>query len=296
MFHEIKFFHLFSWMLAALIMAAFILLQATGNPLLIDIAMQLVFYVVVPVTFFGYHFKKQGIHLKQVAFLRGSVRWIAPLFGLMVLLMAFSLSVFWLMLRALHTVTPPAVGFFFQTAPLPEEIWYLVSLSIIIGIIGPIAEEFVFRGLIMTQLVSRFGLWGGVGLSSFLFGIFHIGFFGSFMFAVVASFLYLKTRNLLIPILLHMFNNMMVVVLLFTNPDFPEWLTVTSINDLYTKAWPNFIVLVVTLALLLAIILRLGKDLEEPPNDLFDVFKDNGKPPIDERPHDPPESRPGSVE
>ena len=296
MFHEIKFFHLFGWMLAALIMAAFILLQTTGNPLLIDIAMQLVFYVVVPVAFFGYHFKKQGIRLNQVMFLRGSARWILPLLGLTVVLMAFSLSVFWLMLRALHIVTPSAVGFFFQTAPLPEEVWYLVSLSLIIGIIGPIAEEFVFRGLILTQLVARFGMWSGVGLSSFLFGIFHIGFFGSFMFAVLASFLYLKTHNLLIPILLHIFNNMIVVALLFTNPDFPEWLTVTSVNDLYTKAWPNLIVLVATLVLLLAIILRLAKDLEEPPNDLFDVFKDSDNQKIDERPHDPPESRPGSLE
>lgn len=294
MFHEIKFSHMFGWMAGALIMAAFIMIQATGNLLLTDIAMQLVFYV-VPMWFLVYHFKKRGIRLNQIVFLRGSARWIVPSLGLVVLSMAFSTSVFWLVLRALRSVAPPVVDAFFQRVPLPEEIWYLVSISIIIGIIGPIAEEFVFRGLILTQLVSRFGVWSGVGLSSFLFGIFHIGFFGSFMFAVVASLLYLKTHNLFIPILLHVFNNSIVVFLLFVNPSFPKWLSVTSVNDLYTKAWPNLIVLMISLAVLVGVILYLSKDIEEPPNDKFDVFKGSGKPPIDPRPDDTYDNRSDTV-
>lgn len=295
MFHEIKPWHLFGWLVAALILAAFILLQATGNILLIDIAMQLVFYVVVPGWFFAYHFKKNGIRLNQLVFLKGVSRWILPVFGLVLLSMAFSISAYWLILRALHSTAPFAVDLLFQPVPLPNEVWYLVSVAIIISIIAPISEEFVFRGLILTRLMARFGLWTGIGLSSLLFGIFHINFFGSFLFAVVASLLFLKTGNLLIPILLHMVNNTISVCMRFFNWTFLDWLTVTSTNDLYTKAWPNLIVLVISLALLIAIILRLSKDIEESGDDKFDFFKGSSHSKIDERPHDPYNDRSDSV-
>ena len=262
MFEEMKSRHLFGWMLGASIAAVFILLQITENPLIIDVALQLVFYVVVPVWFFGYHFKKRGVKLRQVVFFRGTARWLLPVLGLMALSMAFSIGMVWLLLRALMPIAPSAVNFVLTPQPLPDELWYLIATGFIVAVIGPIAEEFVFRGLILNRLIAKFGFWNGLGLSSAVFGIFHIDFFAAFLFAVVASLLYLKTGNLLLPILLHIANNTVAVYQSFVNPAFPKWLMVTSVNDLYTKSVPNLIVLLASLALLLFVITRMAKGLE----------------------------------
>lgn len=262
MFEEMKSRHLFGWMFGAIIVSVFILLQVTENPLIMDVALQLVFYVVVPVWFFSYHFKKRGVKIRQVVFFRGITRWLLPIVGLTLLSLSFSIGMIWLLLRAILPIAPAAVDFVLMPPPLPDALWYFIATGIIVAVIGPIAEEFVFRGLILNRLITKFGFWNGIGLSSAIFGMFHIDFFGAFLFAVVASLLYLKTGNLLVPILLHIVNNTVAVYQSFINPAFPSWLMVTSANDLYTKALPNLIVLLVSLALLLIIIAWMARDLE----------------------------------
>ena len=262
MFEEMRSRFVLGWMAGASLVAIFILLQATGNVLLISLAMQLVFYIVLPVWLCRYHFKKRKVKIRQVIFFRGTARWLMPVLGLTVLVMAFSMTIYWLMMRALMSVAPAAVQFAFTTQPLPDALWYLVATGFIVAVIAPVAEEFVFRGLILTRLVEIFGLWRGLGLSSLIFGIFHINFFSAFLFAIVASLLYLKTGNLLVPILLHAANNSVAVYQSFVNPSFPQWLMVTSVNDLYTKSMPNLIVLALSMTLLLFFITRMSQGLE----------------------------------
>lgn len=262
MFEEKRSHFVLGWMVGACIVSMFILLQVTQNVLLISVAMLLVFYIVLPVPFLRYHFKKRGLKLGQVFFFRGTARWLLPVLGLTVLVMAFSISVYWLQLRGLMSIAPTAIELVFTPQPLPDALWYMVATGFILAVIAPIAEEFLFRGLILNWLVAGFGFWKGIGLSSLIFGIFHLNFFGAFLFAVVASLLYLKTGNLLVPILLHIFNNVIAIYQSFINPSFPQWLMVTSINDLYTKSVPNLIVLIISSALLLFVIVWLAKGLE----------------------------------
>lgn len=262
MFEETKSRFLLGWIVGMFIVSSFILLQATGNVLLISVAMQLVFYIVLPLWLCSYHFKKRGVKLRQVFFFRGTARWLFPVLGLTVLVLAFSMSIYWLLLRALMSVAPTVVEFALTPQQLPDALWYLVATGFILAVIAPIAEEFVFRGLLLTRLIATFGFWNGIGMSSLIFGIFHINFFGAFLFAVVASLLYLKTGNLLVPILLHIANNVVAMYQSFVNPSFPKWLMVTSINDLYAKSVPNLIVLMISLAFLLFIIIRLARGAE----------------------------------
>ncbi|MDQ0428575.1 membrane protease YdiL (CAAX protease family) [Planomicrobium stackebrandtii] len=255
--------NMFGWMLGASIVSIFILLQVTQNVLIIGVAMLLVFYVVLPVPFVRYHFKKRGVKLSQVFFFRGTLRWLLPVLGLTVLVTSFSVSIYWLQLRGLMSIAPTAVELALMPQPFPDTLWYLVATGFILAVIAPIAEEFVFRGLILNWLVAGFGFWKGIGLSSLIFGIFHINFFGAFLFAVMASLLYLKTGNLLVPILLHSANNFVAVYQSFVNPSFPQWLMISSINDLYAKSVPNLIVLAGSLTLLLFIIAWLARGLED---------------------------------
>ena len=273
MSEEKKSSSVFGWMLGASIVSIFILLQTTQNVLLLDVAMLLVFYIALPVPFVHYHFKRRGVKLHQVFFFYGTARWLLPVLGLTVLVTSFSMTIYWLQLRGLMSIAPTAVELALMPQPIPDAVWYLVAIAFILAVIAPIAEEFVFRGLILNWLVAGFGFWKGIGLSSLIFGIFHINFFGAFLFAVVASLLYLKTDNLLVPILLHSANNVVAIYQSFVNPSFPQWLMVTNINDLYAKSMPNFIVLISSLVLLLFVIAWLAHGLENKVREVRLLWK-----------------------
>ncbi|PKH08542.1 CPBP family intramembrane metalloprotease [Planomicrobium sp. MB-3u-38] len=262
MFEEKRSRFVIGLMIVVAIVSISLLLQATGNLLLHNVVMLLVFYTVLPFWICSYYFQKNGIKLRQILFFTGTARWLLPTAGLTVLLMAFSISIYWLMLRGLASISPIWVEYTLTQQSLPDDWWYVAASGFIIAILAPIAEEFVFRGVIMHRLIVSLGLWKGVGLTSLIFSIFHINILGAFMFALVASLLYLKTGTLLVPILLHIFNNSLSVFQYAVNPSFPEWLMVTSIDELYTKTVPNLIALVVSLVLLLLFMRWVWRDLE----------------------------------
>ncbi|ALS74942.1 hypothetical protein AUC31_06750 [Planococcus rifietoensis] len=247
---------------ASIVLISF-LLQTAGNPFLNSIVMLLVFYIVLPVWICSYYFQKRGVKLREVVFFSGIVRWLLPIVGLTFLLLVFSMSVYWLLLRGLMATAPALVNLFLTPQPLPDAVWYLAATGVIVAVIAPIAEEFVFRGVLLNQLMNVFGLWKGIGITSLIFAVFHLNFFGAFLFAVIASLLYVKSGNLLAPILLHSANNTLAVYQAFADTSFMEWLTVTSVNDLYTKATPNLVALIVSTVLMLLIIGWMARGLKQ---------------------------------
>ena len=82
---------------------------------------------------------------------------------------------------------------------------------VIVGILGPVVEEFIFRGLVQRRLRDyNLGKWPAVLITAALFGIYHLNFVqGIFAFVIglVLGLLYEKYGVLWIPILAHMVNN-----------------------------------------------------------------------------------------
>lgn len=86
----------------------------------------------------------------------------------------------------------------------------------VLGVMGPIVEEFIYRYLLINQLSKRMAVWKCVIVSSLLFGLLHIHSFADLVNVVpyivmglVLGTLYVKSRyNLLLPILFHVFNNL----------------------------------------------------------------------------------------
>jgi len=73
-----------------------------------------------------------------------------------------------------------------------------------------IGEEIFCRGFLGRGLVAHHGVVGGVLLASLLFGIMHIDpvqSVGAFVLGLGLHFIYLTTRSLLAPMLVHMLNN-----------------------------------------------------------------------------------------
>lgn len=109
--------------------------------------------------------------------------------------------------------------------------WDIDSVSVDSGVLildaiasiifAPIFEELVFRGILFNRLKIRIGIIPAMLLSSFLFGIGHdfSGMTSAFLFGICMCILYLKTDNILVPMSVHFINNVVAVILEFSNFD-----------------------------------------------------------------------------
>ena len=87
--------------------------------------------------------------------------------------------------------------------------------TVIVGIIGPIVEELMFRKLLIDRLY-RYGEAIAVFVPALMFGLFHgnlYQFFYAFLLGVALSYIYVRSGKILYPILLHMFMNLFCGVL-----------------------------------------------------------------------------------
>ena len=91
-------------------------------------------------------------------------------------------------------------------------------------IMAPLFEELVFRGIILKGLLNKgwsanYAIW----TSALLFGLVHGNlwqFIGAVLLGAVLGLVYQRTKSLLLPILLHAFNNLCaVILLLFTKKE-----------------------------------------------------------------------------
>lgn len=87
----------------------------------------------------------------------------------------------------------------------------LVLYFLTIVILSPIIEEILFRGIFLgrfNKALNNISL--AILLSSILFGICHNfgGILGAILFGICVSILYIKSKNILVPIFAHFLNNL----------------------------------------------------------------------------------------
>jgi len=91
---------------------------------------------------------------------------------------------------------------------LGQQPWILILLG---GCFLPaLGEELFFRGFLSRGLVARHGVLLGTILASFLFGLMHLDppqVVGTMALAIMLQVVFLSTKSLLGPFLLHFFNN-----------------------------------------------------------------------------------------
>ncbi len=99
---------------------------------------------------------------------------------------------------------------------LPKNSLDVIFSLITIGIIAPFCEEFLFRGLILDNLYRKYNFWLSNIFQAVLFGIAHMNPF-QFLYAIPIGLLlgwfYIKTKNLWVPISIHMFTNSIAILL-----------------------------------------------------------------------------------
>lgn len=84
-------------------------------------------------------------------------------------------------------------------------------ISMLITVAGaPLMEELFFRAIIFKRISRKFNIYLGMIISSLVFGILHIelAVIGAFIFGIACCILYIKYKNILIPMTVHFLNNL----------------------------------------------------------------------------------------
>ncbi|MGN1170712.1 MAG: lysostaphin resistance A-like protein, partial [Lachnospiraceae bacterium] len=130
---------------------------------------------------------------------------------------------------------------------------YLVPVwqgLLLFGVISPLAEELVFRGVIYNRLKRYFPVWIAILTSAFLFGGYHgnivQGIYG-FLMGTVIVWLYELTGNFRVPVVFHSLANISVFLITY-DPDIAA-----AVNT-----WLNFLIFAIISILTLAV-MRMRK-------------------------------------
>lgn len=93
-----------------------------------------------------------------------------------------------------------------------------VGLAIMVVCLAPLLEEVLFRGIIQGGLTNKgIAPKKAIVISALVFGIVHANpwqLVGAFLLGLVLGLVYFKTKSIVIPILLHAFNNFISYLML----------------------------------------------------------------------------------
>lgn len=84
-----------------------------------------------------------------------------------------------------------------------------------LGIITPVAEEIIFRGLVFNRVKKQYGSLYGIVVSSVMFGVFHFNLVQglyAFIIGMAFAYCYELTGDLKIPVYMHMSINVLMVL------------------------------------------------------------------------------------
>ena len=96
---------------------------------------------------------------------------------------------------------------------------------IVIAVIGPVVEEYVFRGAITRTLLEKYSPTKAILISAAIFGIFHINpaqIFPAFLSGIVLAWVYYRTASLIPVIVMHIINNSIAAWVMAKYPEVNE--------------------------------------------------------------------------
>ncbi len=130
---------------------------------------------------------------------------------------------------------------------------------VVVALLGPLAEEIVFRGSVERVLLKKIKPWYAICFSALLFGIVHFELvqgFHAFLMGLLLGWLYYKTNSIIPCMIVHIVNNAVACVLMgaFPNED-------TKLIDIMGSDFVVYATLISSLILLYVVIILLRKTL-----------------------------------
>ncbi len=98
-------------------------------------------------------------------------------------------------------------------SPSGRGVYMLFSLLLV----APLFEELLCRGVIFEAVRAKRGAWAACVISSMIFGLMHLEpqfVLNAFIVGLLLSYIYLRTKSIFAPIILHSLNNLFAYVFL----------------------------------------------------------------------------------
>ena len=215
-FESIKVRYLLLWLIGFFIIMGIISVLTTGyiSDALWDVATGFLFYIIISWWMIR-NFKRTHINYQKfIGYFPLNYNWLF-LFIIILAVIILSLGLGELSRYIISLINPnllnhlPATSFFYSPQDTTLASYLNFMDFIIVVIMAPIVEEFLFRGVILHRFTVKWGIKWAVLASSIIFGFLHSDIIGAFIFALVMCILYIKTACILVPILAHMINNLL---------------------------------------------------------------------------------------
>ncbi|MEM7590601.1 MAG: CPBP family intramembrane glutamic endopeptidase [Cyanobacteria bacterium P01_A01_bin.83] len=148
-------------------------------------------------------------------------QWLIKLFGLVAIQCCFALGIGILTFSFLSIAVPSFIESLLTDASKTDSqlssvpIYYNALKLITSVLIAPVAEEFVFRGVLLHVCAARWHIHTAIILSSLAFGFFHFNPIGVSIAGILLALIYIKTRSLIVSIVAHSMNNIIAIALPF---------------------------------------------------------------------------------
>ncbi|MBL7816336.1 MAG: CPBP family intramembrane metalloprotease [Saprospiraceae bacterium] len=134
---------------------------------------------------------------------------------------------------------------------IAQDNFYEIIINVLlIGVIPAIGEELMFRGIIQQQIGrllknEHLIVWASAAIFSAVHMQFQ-GFFARLLLGALLGYLFIWTKNLWVPIILHLLNNGVQVLTIYVMGIKPSEInTMTDTNEL--PLWSGFVSLVVSI-------------------------------------------------
>tara|TARA_B100001559_G_scaffold69080_1_gene56296 strand:- start:101 stop:820 length:720 start_codon:yes stop_codon:yes gene_type:complete len=169
-----------------------------------------IFSMTALIAFILWRMKKRNIDLNDLGSL--DIRQKDVFLGILLLAMFIALEEIYMWILGIEM--PEGFITFMLSEPI------ILSLISVI-IIAPIAEEFLFRGFLYSQLKrTKLGPWGAITLSSLLWTVIHFQYeililLVLFVFGIFLGYLRMAYNSLSLPIILHAINNAFAFFLIY---------------------------------------------------------------------------------
>ncbi|ADQ39854.1 Abortive infection protein [Caldicellulosiruptor acetigenus I77R1B] len=91
----------------------------------------------------------------------------------------------------------------------------LLTIVFFSGIVAPVIEEIIFRGLIFQSLRQKMDLKMAIILGALIFGLWHINLYTAlcaFLFGIILSIFYIRFNSIFVPIVVHIGANIIGLI------------------------------------------------------------------------------------
>ena len=128
---------------------------------------------------------------------------------------AWVINISYVLVLFKYGLTPPSSDVYSKL--LGQTTWYTLILNLLLaGVLAPLVEETLFRGIIFGSLQAYFGKWTAAVISAAIFSGLHLqayGFFPRFILGIALVYLYDKYKSLYPSVALHALNNIVATLL-----------------------------------------------------------------------------------